>query len=134
MSTTISIELPERTAVQLAQTAHSQQTTIAAVVQSLLNEQQTRLPPEVETEIEALRYLSTELLHMVAKNTLSSAAQERLADLAYQQQTADGLTSAEQTEQSELLTQYDRIMMRRTIAIDLLRQRGEVWQTYLTPV
>jgi hypothetical protein len=127
MGTTITLELPEHTAVQLAQTAHTQQTTIAAIVQTLLDEQSSRLPAEVESELEALHYLATDLLYLVAQTSLPPSTQERLAELAYQQQNR-GLTTTEQAEQTQLLDQYDRIMVRRTTAIDLLRQRGEAWQ------
>lgn len=137
MATTITLELPERTASQLAQVARSQRTTISAVVQTLLDEQPTtwvRLPQEVETELEALHYLSTDLLRLVAQSTLSPVQQQRLAELSHQQQTATGLNTAEQTEQNQLLDLYDRTMVRRATAINILRQRGADWQTLITPV
>lgn len=127
--TNVTIELPETTVQALTQVAEAEQKSLTAVVETLLAEyraSEPRLPADVEAELLAMANLSSDILRLVANTTLTLEQQTRLEQLNQQAQTADGLPPAAQAEREALLQQYDRVLIRRATALDILHARGDV--------
>lgn len=95
------------------------------LVEQLLT-QDTLLPPlpvPLAEELTAFAQLSTEVLWILARTTLTEQQRIELANLNRKAQQAEGLTVVEQQRQIELAL-YQNSMVRRAKALDLLQQRG----------
>ena len=80
------------------------------------------LPPEMMDDMVALALLNDEALWRVARSTLSSADQERL-DSLLDKQGREALIATEQQELDQLLSEYERVVLTRSQAAVLLKQR-----------
>lgn len=126
MYPSVSVELPLPTFQHLQLAAQRRQQAIPDLVEQLLI-QEMPLPPLPVTlteELAAFAQLSTEVLWLLARTTLTEQQRLDLAALNRKAQQADGLTAVEQQRQIELLVLYQNSMARRTKALDLLQQRG----------
>lgn len=128
MQALVTIELPLLTYRQLQAVAQRQNRAIPDLVQQLLAQSPSALPPlpvALEEEINAFPQLSTEVLWLLARTTLSAEQRTTLEELNRKAQQTAGLTIAEQQQQATLLALYQSTIVRRAKAADLLRQRGE---------
>lgn len=126
MYPSVSIELPLPTYQHLQSAAQRRRQAIPDLVEQLLT-QDMPLPPlpiTLAEELTAFAQLSTEVLWILARTTLTEQQRVELANLNRKAQQAEGLTVVEQHRHVELLSLYQNSMVRRAKALDLLQQRG----------
>ena len=126
MTTSITFELPPATYEQLRRTASRQNRPVAEVVKEIVLREipdLPSLPADVEAELASFSQLSNDVLWLVARSTLTRQQQEDLAKLNDQAQRRP-LTANEQSQRNELITAYDRALVRRAQAALVLKQRG----------
>jgi len=124
--TSVTIDLPNVLAQQLASVARQQQRSVAEVVRErLLQAWPTlpSLPDDVEMELALFIGLSDDVLWLLARSTMQANEREELANLNELAKQRD-LTEKEQARQTTLLDTYDRTMVRRAHAAFLLKKRG----------
>ena len=92
------------------------------------------LPVALEEELNAFTQLSTEVLWLLARTTLTEEQRTTLAALNQQAQQLEGLTVTEQQQQAALLALYQSTLVRRAQAANLLRERGEDIASLLIPL
>lgn len=92
-------------------------------LQQLGDEHFSQLPSVEQTEVEALAYLSTHTLRVIADEQLPSQAQQRMASLMARNSTGM-LTSDERSELAHLVERGDQLMLRKAEARLLLQQRA----------
>jgi len=81
------------------------------------------LPPDEQAELDALRFLSDDALHTIAREQMPDDAQSRAATLL--DKNSRGIISdAEHFELERLVERADRLMLRKAEAAHLLIQRG----------
>ena len=126
MSQTLTITLPDAVFQKLTRVAkltyQSVDEIVAATVETSLPGG-TDLPGELEAELAVMRIYSDDALWAAVEPTLSPYELRRM------QQLSDfvderGLTAREEAEQADLLSAYDRSVLRRAQALALLKQRG----------
>lgn len=125
-STPITIELPSPIAEQLEEEANRQNTNVQDLVREFILENWSghpSLPDDVRAELAAFYRLSDNVLWLVARTTLSPGEQQELAELN-DEANARNLTSEEEARREELLSAYDRVMVRRAQATAILQSRG----------
>jgi hypothetical protein len=86
-------------------------------------EHPTSLPPEVEAELQALTWLSDDVLWAVARSRMNSAKQRRWHRLLGKNQHGT-LTDPERQELTRLTADGDRLTLCKAHAYLLLKQRG----------
>lgn len=126
MYPSVSIELPLPTYQHLQSAAQRRRQAIPDLVEQLLT-QDVPLPPlpiTLAEELTAFAQLSTEVLWILARTTLTEQQRLELATLNRKAQQTNGLTAVEQQRQIELVALYQNSMVRRAKALDLLQQRG----------
>lgn len=126
MTTALTVELPDAVVQRLEATARAHQRTVDDVVRDILLQERAVAPPlpvKIEEELAAFASLSDDALWLLARGSLSRAAQEELAELNNLAKLRP-LSSAELERQQALVDTYDRMMVRRARAIQLLMQRG----------
>ncbi|MEZ4727902.1 MAG: hypothetical protein R3E79_12305 [Caldilineaceae bacterium] len=127
MQPSVTIELPLPTYRQLQAAAQRQKRAIPEMVQQLLTQTPTALPPlpvALAEELSAFTRLSTEVLWLLARTTLAIEQRTMLEVLNRKAQQVDGLTVTEQEQQAALLALYQSTLVRRATAANLLKQRG----------
>jgi len=92
-------------------------------LQQLLDERLSKLPTVEQTELEALAYLSTDTLRVIADEQLPSQAQQRMAALMALNSTGT-LAPDERSELAHLVKRGDQLMLRKAEARLLLQQRA----------
>lgn len=128
MQSSVAIELPLPTYQQLAAAAQRRHRPIPEYVQQLLAQDEAVVPPLPATlveELAAFDQLSSNVLWILAQRVLSEKQRIELADLNDKAQQSTGLTITEEHRQAELIALYEKNIVRRTKALELLRQRGE---------
>ncbi|RIK43312.1 MAG: hypothetical protein DCC55_05960 [Chloroflexi bacterium] len=126
MTTALTVELPDAVVQRLEATERAHQRTVDDVVRDILLQERAVAPPlpvKIEEELAAFASLSDDALWLLARGSLSRAAQEELAELNNLAKLRP-LSSAELERQQALVDTYDRMMVRRARAIQLLMQRG----------
>ena len=123
---TVTIHLPEAFYERVQRAAQMQQRSLEdflldAVITGtpLLDD----LPPELAGEMAALVLLNDAGLWLVARRTLSPEKQEQLDTLLHKRGRGE-LRSEEQPVLDELLSEYERVILARSHAAVLLKQRG----------
>jgi signal transduction histidine kinase len=81
------------------------------------------LPHELQSELEALQYLSDDALWVIAREQVGAQLQTRINDLL-DASRADELTDATRDELAALLDRADNVMLRKAEAAVLLTRRG----------
>lgn len=122
----LTVELPGVVMEHLQETARAQQRSVPELVRELVVRQTTELPllpPDVEAELAAFASLSDGVLWLLARTTLSPEEQLELAQLNGEAQRRP-LSPAEAARQQTLVDNYDRILVRRAHAAELLQARG----------
>lgn len=122
----LTVELPDEALKHLEEVAREQDQSIQEVVQQLLLREINGLPrlaDEVEAELTAFAHLSDEVLWLLARSTFPSAEQTRLTTLNDKSQR-EGLSKIEISERDELLEHYNRSILRRARAAEVLLERG----------
>lgn len=92
------------------------------VVESVLHPP-SDLPPEITAALESLRELDDNALARAARDAFPADAAEELERLNHKAQRED-LAAAEARRREELLAGYERMILLRAEAADLLQQRG----------
>lgn len=126
LNNSVTINLPAKTVKQLESTARRQKQTVAELASTLVVQAATPLPtlsPDLETELEAFARLSDETLWALARSVLPTNRQLRLAWLNEEAQRRP-LAVEEQSEQTDLVEEYGRVLVRRAEAASLLKKRG----------
>lgn len=83
----------------------------------------THLPPEVESELQALAWLSDDVLWAVARSRTNHPKQRRWRRLLEKSQRS-ALTDSERQELTRLTTDGDRLTLCKAQAYLILKQRG----------
>lgn len=123
---TITVDFPVAAFEALQRTAQRQNRPVADVVRDLVLRELPELPllpRDVETELTSFATLSDDVLWLIARSTLTRKQLQELARLNDTGQQRS-LTAAEQVRQQELISAYDRTILRRARAAALLQQRG----------
>jgi hypothetical protein len=110
--TLLTVELPDETLKQLERVAQEQQQSVPDVVRQLVLREMSGLPR-----------LSDEVLWLLARSKFPSADQTLLATLNDKAQR-EGLSEIETFERDELLESYNRSILRRARAAEVLLERG----------
>jgi hypothetical protein len=124
--TQVIIELPITAFEQLQVAAREQHRSVREVARDLILRELPglpSLPPDVNTELAAFADLSSEVLWLLARSTLTEAEQQELAWLNDEAQRHP-LTQSEAARQQALVEAYDRVLVRRAQAAALLKMRG----------
>jgi len=135
MESSVMVELPLPTYRHLKAMAHRQKRAIPDMLDLLLAQTPASLPPlpvSLSEELNAFSHLSTEVLWVLARTTLSTEERTLLEALNRKAQQVEGLTAPEQKQQAALLALYQSSLVRRATAINLLKQRGEDISSLLT--
>lgn len=122
----LTVELPGVVMEHLQETARAQRRSVPELVRELVVRQTTELPllpPDVEAELAAFASLSDGVLWLLARTTLSPEEQLELAQLNGEAQRRS-LSPAEAARQQTLVDNYDRVLVRRAHAAELLQARG----------
>ena len=82
-----------------------------------------KVPPEYQSELEALEAMSDEELWEIAGSEMP-AAQQRQLDHLVQKNQAEGLSEAEQQSLDQLHAEANRLMLRKSYVYVLLKWRG----------
>jgi hypothetical protein len=90
------------------------------------------LPVELAAAVASLDVLTDDELWRAARNRLAEELSSRAEQLHHKRQR-EGLTAAESEEEDNLVRQYERIMLVRAKAAQLLRTRGHVVNGLLDP-
>ena len=128
MESSVMVELPLPTYRHLQAMAHRQKRAIPDMLEQLLIQAPAPLPPlpiSLAEELNVFPHLSTEVLWLLARATLTVEERTTLEALNRKAQQAGGLTAPEQKQQAALLALYQSSLVRRATAINLLKQRGE---------
>ena len=128
MESSVMVELPLPTYRHLQAMAHRQKRAIPDMLEQLLIQTPAPLPPlpiSLAEELNVFPHLSTEVLWLLARATLTVEERTTLEALNRKAQQAGGLTAPEQKQQAALLALYQSSLVRRATAINLLKQRGE---------
>ena len=128
MESSVMVELPLPTYRHLQAMAHRQKRAIPDMLEQLLIQTPAPLPPlpiSLAEELNVFPHLSTEVLWLLARATLTVEERTTLEALNRKAQQAGGLTAPEQKQQAALLALYQNSLLRRATAINLLKQRGE---------
>jgi len=126
MTTAITLELPPAAYEQLRRTASRQNRPVAEVVKEIVLREipdLPSLPADVEAELATFSHLSNDVLWLIARSALTRQQQDELAQLNDQAQRRP-LNADEQSQQHELISVYDRVLVRRAQAALVLKQRG----------
>ncbi len=83
----------------------------------------TKVPPEYQSEIQALEAASDEELEEIARGEMPTAQQSQLERLLRKNQ-AEGLSEKEQQSLEQLHTAANRLMLQKSYAYVLLEWRG----------
>jgi hypothetical protein len=126
MSQTLTITLPDAVFQKLTRVARLTYQTIDEVVASTVETSLPggrNLPDALEAELAAMHLYSDDALWAAVEPSLSPyelRRMEQLSDLVDERE----LTPREEAEQLDLLSAYDRSVLRRAQALALLKQRG----------
>ncbi len=126
LETLIKAPLPTVAFEQLQKTARQLKRSVPDMVRELVLREVSHhplLPPDVEAELAAFAHLSDEVLWLLARGTLSGAEEFELASLN-REGGRRRLTEVEKNRQEELIDRYDRMLVRRATAAQLLKSRG----------
>lgn len=103
------------------QTRHTVEAEVLNLVKTAVNED--RLPDDVAAAVEGLGFLDDAALWRAARSTLTAEQQQQLEALIFKQQR-EGLTREEHATHATLLHAYDRAVLVRARAAELLADRG----------
>lgn len=126
MTLSITVDLPDSLVHDLEKTAVAQKQSIADVLRDLLLRYLPASPPlpdDVELELAAMANLSDDALWILARGSLATDKQRRLAALN-EISRDQNLSPEQERERDELLALYDRTLVRRAQAASLLTSRG----------
>jgi hypothetical protein len=90
------------------------------------------LPAELAAAVASLAVLDDEVLWRTARGRLADELSRRTEELHHKRQR-EGLTAAETEEVAGLVRQYERVLLLRAKAAELLRARGHDVSGLLTP-
>ena len=90
------------------------------------------LPAELAAAVASLAVLDDEALWRTARSRLADELSRRTEELHHKRQR-EGLTAAETEEVAGLVRQYERVLLLRAKAAELLRSRGHDISGLLTP-
>jgi hypothetical protein len=123
---TVTLQLPETIYQLVRRTAKAVKRPMKEVLVTILKSSLPSLegvPPEITSELTKLEYLSDKQLWAAARGTLPRPQQRRLSSLLRKNQ-AGKLAKAEQQALDELISQSERLMLRKARAYALLKWRG----------
>ncbi len=121
----ITLQLPNPLYEQIESRARRAKQTVETEVLHLVTTavEEERLPDEMASAVESLGLLDDDALWRAARSTLASEKQDQLEALNLKQQS-EGLTRSESEAQATLLHAYDRAVLVRARAAELLAERG----------
>ncbi|XXY50710.1 hypothetical protein WME91_06155 [Sorangium sp. So ce269] len=123
----VTVNLPEPLYERLARRASKMHRTVEAelveAVATLVPEEPDELPADMAEAIAALHLLDDEALWRAARSCLAPQKAADLEDLHIKRQ-GEGLSSSETEALETLMREYTRIMLVRSRAAALLKQRG----------
>lgn len=121
----ITLQLPsplyERIRNRARRSRQPLETEVLDLVSAAVDEQ--RLPDDMAAALESLSLLDDTALRRAARSTLGAEQQDQLKALNYKQQD-EGLTPSERDIHTTLLHAYDRAVLVRARAAELLVERG----------
>jgi hypothetical protein len=124
---TVTLQLPEEIHSRLERVAEAThqalETVVFQTIQGNLPPSIEDVPPEMRDELSALQNASDETLWVIASESLPKGQWRRHQKLL-RKNAARGLKQAEQDELMQLRGQTDRLVMRRSYALALLKWRG----------
>ncbi len=123
---TVTINLPDALYEQLKQRANLSQSTIEAELLQMVSAiipVAGKLTPDLRGQLAQMQFLDDKALWQAARTRLSKRSLSQLQSLNYKRQR-EGLTEAETQKSNTLLQQYERIILLRAQAAQLLKERG----------
>ena len=130
---TLTVELPEglfsRLRQRAAQANHTVEAELVDVLAGAIARDQD-LPIELETELAGLRSLDDPALWKLARERLADETSLHLADLHSKRQL-EGLTGDESEELTDLVRQYERVMLLRARPRHLAPVQGAMSGSYI---
>jgi plasmid stability protein len=122
----LTVQIPDGLYSRLRERATQANRTIEAELVDVLAEAipvENGLPADLEAELSRLVHVEDLALWQVARERLPDDLATRLQDLHAKRQR-DGLTEAEARDMADLVRQYERMMLIRARAVELLKERG----------
>ncbi len=125
MTHAITLQLPIPLYEQIRSRARRARQTVESEVLNLVTTavEDESLPDDMATVVESLSLLDDTALWRAARSTLAPEKQEQLEALNFKQQS-EGLTRSETDIHATLLHAYDRAVLVRARAAELLVERG----------
>ncbi len=129
MPDTITVSLPDDLSAKVHAIAKNNNQSVEEVMVNYVRSFAEPLPnlaPDVQAELDALQYLSDDILWTIAQKQMSSKAQSHARDLMTKN-NHEPLTQTEQSELDQLVEQADHLMLLKAEAANILRQRGHTF-------
>ena len=124
---TVTLQLPERLYLRLANTANATQRSLEEVILHALRVGSPPAwedaPSEFQADLAAMDRLDDEALWQIARSRRTTADMKRY-DFLLERNQSGGLTEAERLELMSLRAEADRFVLRKAHAAVLLRWRG----------
>lgn len=125
MLTPATIQLPQHVFERLRQVAIRQNRSIPDTVDQLVAQATvSTLQDEVERELFALSGFPDDVLLLLVKNIMPQPYQNELAVLNDKAQRLGSLSEQEQKQQADLNDYYQQAILRRSLCLEILQQRG----------
>ncbi len=127
---TVTIQLPQTTFEGLERIAVRQQSSVSEAVFVLVSEKENlpALSDEIESELASYWHLSNETLMLLTHPPLTDVEAAEMTQLT----NKSSLSEEEASRSAELLTRYERGLLRRSAALAILKQRGIDTAPFLT--
>lgn len=109
-------------AQQTAQQTHQSVDEVLMTYVNLVTQSIPVLPPDEEAELAALRYLSDDALWTIAQETMSDTQGQRMQALMDRNSSGE-ITDSEYEELTTLVERGQRLTLRKSEAMALLKQR-----------
>ena len=122
----LTVQLPDRLYAQLRRRAQQANRTVEAELVDLVATampEQDELADAFSVELAGLEHLGDEALWQTARSRLAASMGRRMEKLHHKRQR-EGLTETEGRALDELVRQYERTMLIRARAAELLKLRG----------
>jgi hypothetical protein len=120
MAEPITITIPDNLRQELESLAKAKSKSLESVV---LERLQYTLPADIQSELDALQYLSDDALWTIAREQMPQESQTR-ADELMTRNNFGTITPGEYAELEQYVERGDRLMLRKAEAAVLLKKRG----------
>lgn len=125
MTDQITLNIPDDISQQIRQIADENQQSLEDILIEHLRT--LTLPEDIQSELDALNYLSDDALWTIAQEQIPKKVQSR-ADELMTRNNQGTITEEEQAELEKLAERADSLMLRKAEAASILQKRGHIFK------